>query len=155
MGPGAGPDMALFKFVEATLKGEPIDVYGHGQMQRDFTYIDDLVEAIVRLIDCAAARGRAGRRHDSLSPGAPYRVVNIGGGQPVGLLDFIDAVEAALGDADRTPLAPMQKGDVPATWASPDLLRALTGYVPSTAIETGVQKFIEWHRQRYAAGAPR
>jgi UDP-glucuronate 4-epimerase len=148
-GPWGRPDMALFKFVEATLRSEPIDVYGHGEMKRDFTYVDDLVEAIVRLIEKPPREGEPVRPMDSLSPAAPYRVVNIGGGQPVGLLPFIDAIEKALGLPIARRFLDMQKGDVPATWASPDLLRALTGYVPTTNVETGVTTFVEWYRGFY------
>ena len=144
------PDMALFKFVAATLKGEPIEVYGRGEMKRDFTYIDDLVEAVRRLIDLPPREGLTVGPMDSLSPVAPYRVVNIGGGQPVGLLAFIDAIERALGVPIQRRMLEMQKGDVPATWAAPDLLRALTGYVPQTDIDTGVRAFVEWYRARYA-----
>ena len=104
-GPWGRPDMALFKFVAATLKGEPIDVYGEGQMRRDFTYIDDLIEAVTRLIDAPPRQGEPVGASDSLSPAAPYRVVNIGGGRTVGLLDFIDAIEASAGDAHRAPHA--------------------------------------------------
>jgi UDP-glucuronate 4-epimerase len=147
-GPWGRPDMALFKFVAAILKGEPIDVYGGGAMRRDFTYVEDLVEAIVRLIPIApdeANRVAADRARDTLSPQAPFRIVNIGGGQPVGLNDFIAVIERALGrDAVRT-LLPMQKGDVPQTFASPALLEALTGYVPTTPIEVGVRRFVEWY----------
>ena len=150
-GPWGRPDMALFKFVAATLKGEPIDVYGHGQMKRDFTYIDDLVEAVLRLIDVVPQQGAPVGALDSLSPAAPYRVVNIGGGQPVGLLPFIDAVEAALGLPVQRRMLPMQKGDVPATFAAPDLLRALTGYVPQTDVSTGVRAFVDWYRGFYGA----
>ncbi len=148
-GPWGRPDMALFKFVEATLRGEPIDVYGGGAMQRDFTFIDDLVEAVVRLIDRPPREGEPIGAIDSLSPAAPYRVVNIGGGRPVGLTDFIDAIERSLGVPIQRRLLAMQKGDVPATSASPDLLRALTGYVPATGIEKGVAEFVQWHRQFY------
>jgi len=148
-GPWGRPDMALFKFVAATLRGEPIDVYGRGEMKRDFTYIDDLLEAIVRLIDKAPREGEAVGAIDSLSPAAPYRVVNIGGGQPVGLLAFIDAIERALGMPVARRLTDMQKGDVPATWASPDLLRALTGYSPTTDVDAGVRAFVEWYRGFY------
>ena len=148
-GPGGRPDMALFKFVAATLRGEPIDVYGHGRMQRDFTYIDDLVEAVVRLIDAPPREGAPVSPQDSVSPSAPYRVVNIGGGQPVGLLPFIDAVERALGRPIERRMLPMQKGDVPTTFAAPDLLRALTGYAPATDVETGVQAFVDWYRGYY------
>jgi UDP-glucuronate 4-epimerase len=149
-GPWGRPDMALFKFVNATLAGEPIDVFGNGQMRRDFTYVDDLVEAIVRLIERAPREGEPVGTMDSLSPVAPYRVVNIGGGRPVGLLDFIDAVERSLGAPVKRRLLEMQKGDVPATFASPDLLERLIGYKPSTGIEEGVKAFVEWYRGFYA-----
>jgi UDP-glucuronate 4-epimerase len=150
-GPWGRPDMALFKFVTATLAGESIDVYGEGRMRRDFTYIDDIVEAIVRLVDRPPREGEPIAEIDSLSPAAPYRVVNIGGGRPIGLLDFIDAVERGLGLPVRRQFLPMQKGDVPATWASPELLAKLIAYVPSTPIDVGVKAFIDWHRQYYAA----
>ena len=150
-GPWGRPDMALFKFVAATLKGEPIEVYGHGRMQRDFTYIDDLIEAILRLIDCPPREGEPVADLDSLSPVAPYRVVNIGGGQPVGLLDFVDAVELSLGVPVMRIMREMQKGDVPITFASPELLEKLTGYVPSTRIDVGVRAFVEWYRGYYGA----
>jgi UDP-glucuronate 4-epimerase len=148
-GPWGRPDMALFKFVAATLKGDPIDVYGHGRMKRDFTYIDDLVEAVVRLIDKPPVEGARVGAMDSLSPSAPYRVVNIGGGRPVGLLPFIDAVEAALGVPVRRRMLDMQKGDVPETFAAPDLLQAMTGYTPETDVATGVRAFVEWYRGFY------
>lgn len=150
-GPWGRPDMALFKFVAATLKGEPVDVYGHGEMKRDFTYIDDLVEAIVRLTTKAPREGEPVGAMDSLSPAAPYRTVNIGGGQPVGLMPFIAAIERALGRPIEKRMLPMQKGDVPATSAAPELLRALTGYVPTTDVETGVARFVEWYCDYYGA----
>jgi len=150
-GPWGRPDMALFKFVKATLAGEPIDVYGNGQMQRDFTYIDDLIEAIIRLVDRPPREGEPVADLDSLSPAAPYRAVNIGGGHPIGLLDFIDAVEKSLGLLVNRRFLEMQKGDVPATFASPDLLDKLIAYVPSTRIDVGVKAFVEWYRQYYAA----
>ncbi len=148
-GPWGRPDMALFKFVAATLQGDPIDVYGHGRMKRDFTYIDDLVEAVVRLIDKPPVEGSPVGSMDSLSPAAPYRVVNIGGGRPVGLLAFIDAVEAALGVTVQRRMLDMQKGDVPETFAAPDLLKALTGYAPETGVAAGVRAFVEWYRRYY------
>ena len=148
-GPWGRPDMALFKFVKATLAGEPIDVFGNGQMRRDFTYIDDLVEAIVRLVDRAPREGEPAGDINSLSPVAPYRVVNVGGGQPVGLLDYIDAVEKSLGLPVQRRFLEMQKGDVPATFASPDLLDRLIAYRPSTGIEVGVKAFVEWYRRYY------
>lgn len=146
-GPWGRPDMALFKFVRATLAGEEIDIYGHGQMQRDFTYIDDLVEGVVRLMGKAPAEGAPVGAMDSLSPAAPWRAVNIAGGQPVGLLPFVDAVEKALGVPVRRKFVDMQKGDVPATFAAADLLEALTGYRPATSVEEGVAHFVRWYRQ--------
>jgi UDP-glucuronate 4-epimerase len=148
-GPWGRPDMALFKFVKAILAGEPIDVFGNGQMRRDFTYIDDLIEAIVRLVDRPPREGEPAGDIDSLSPAAPYRVVNIGGGQPVGLLDYVDAVENSLGLPVQRRFLEMQKGDVPATFASPDLLELLIDYRPSTGIEIGVKSFVEWYRGYY------
>ncbi|MGP9822166.1 NAD-dependent epimerase/dehydratase family protein [Salinarimonas sp. NSM] len=152
-GPWGRPDMALFKFVRATLAGEPIEVYGEGRMQRDFTYIDDLVEAIVRLIDVAPVEGAPVAPFDSLSPAAPWRVVNIGGGQPVGLMPFIETIEAALGMPAKKTMLPMQKGDVAATFARAELLRALTGYVPATPVEEGVRRFVEWYRAYHGTPA--
>jgi len=142
-GPWGRPDMALFKFVSASLAGEPIDVYGHGEMKRDFTYVADLVEAVTRLVECAPVEGASAGPMDSLSPAAPYRVVNVGGGNPVGLLDFIDEVERALG---VPVLRDMQPGDVPQTYASADLLEALTGYRPATPLAEGVRAFVDWRR---------
>ena len=147
-GPWGRPDMALFKFVKAILNGDPIDIYNHGDMRRDFTYIDDLVEGIVRLIDHApSAAAVAGC--DSLSPVAPYRIVNIGNGAPVGLLEFVEAIEAATGRRAARNLLPMQPGDVPATWADASLIKALTGPLPRTDIRDGVARFVEWYRDFY------
>jgi len=148
-GPWGRPDMALFKFVKATLAGEPIDVYGQGKMQRDFTYVDDLVESIVRLVKCAPVEGQPVSEIDSLSPAAPYRVVNIGGGQPVGLLDYVDAVEKCLGMPVKKRFLDMQKGDVPATFACADLLEQLVAYKPTTPIDVGVRNFVDWYRSYY------
>ena len=148
-GPWGRPDMALFKFVDATLKGKPIDVYGEGRMSRDFTFIDDLVESIVRLVPVIPERGAATDATDTLSPAAPYRVVNIGGGAPVELTKFIDAIEAKLGRKAIRNLMPMQPGDVRDTFASADLLEKLTGYRPETKIEEGVGKFVDWYRQYF------
>ncbi len=144
--------MALFKFVEATLGGRPIDVYNNGDMVRDFTYVDDLVEAVSRLIDCVPVVGQpAAGAEDSLSPAAPWRVVNIGGGRPVRLLDYIEAMEDALGVKATRNYLPMQKGDVPATFADSALLEALTGYRPSTPVAHGVKAFVDWYRDYYKA----
>ena len=151
-GPLGRPDMALFKFTKAILSGEPIDVYNHGQMMRDFTYIDDLVEAIRRLIDAAPERPESPEdihEGDSLSPVAPWRVVNIGNADPVQLGDMIEAVEAAIGQKAEKNMMPMQAGDVPATWADVSLLKHLTGYEPSMNIRDGVQHFVDWYRDYY------
>jgi UDP-glucuronate 4-epimerase len=145
-GPWGRPDMALFKFVDNILAGRPIEVYNFGQMERDFTYIDDLVEAIVLLIDQAPVLGCRVGAEDSLSPVAPFRVVNIGGGNPVPLLAFIAAIEAALGRrAERRYLEP-QPGDVPKTAASTKLLEALIGHRPYTPLAVGVAEFVRWYR---------
>lgn len=146
-GPWGRPDMALFKFVKAILAGEPIDIYNQGDMRRDFTYVDDLVEGITRLIDVPPTTS-AGPM-DSLSPVAPWRVVNIGNGAPVGLMDFVKAVEDALGMPAQKRLLPMQPGDVPATWADASLIEALTGPLPRTDIRDGVLHFVDWYRSYY------
>ena len=146
-GPWGRPDMALFKFVKAILADEEIDIYNHGYMRRDFTYISDLVEGITRLIT-APPTSSAGPA-DSLSPVAPYRVVNIGNGAPVGLMDFVQAVEAALGLPARKRLLPIQPGDVPETWADATLIEALTGPLPRTDIRDGVRRFVDWYRDYY------
>lgn len=146
-GPWGRPDMALFKFVKAILAGEAIDIYNHGDMRRDFTYVDDLVEGIVRLI--ALPPGDSAGAMDSLSPVAPWRVVNIGNGAPVGLMDFVKAVEDALGMPAQKRLLPMQPGDVPATWADASLIEALTGPLPRTDIRDGVRHFVDWYRSYY------
>ena len=149
-GPWGRPDMALFKFTRAILAGEPIEIYGEGKMSRDFTYIDDLVEAIVRLVDVVPGAGPA-VEGDTLSPAAPWRMVNIGGGTPSGLMDYVEALERALGrEADKVFL-PMQDGDVPATFASADLLERLIGYKPSTPISEGVPAFVAWYRETFVA----
>ena len=151
-GPWGRPDMALFKFVRAMLQGEAIDVYNHGRMMRDFTYVEDLVEAIRRLVDVPPVRpgdGEAIAEHDSLSPVAPWRIVNIGNSAPVQLMDMIEAVEAALDVKAEKNFMEMQAGDVPATWADTKLLEALTGYVPRTDIRDGVRSFVEWYRDYY------
>lgn len=148
-GPWGRPDMALFKFVKAILSGQPIDIYNHGDMRRDFTYVDDLVEGIRRLIDAAPGTAPVGPC-DSLSPVAPWRVVNIGNGAPVPLMEFVAAIEAATGQTATKRLLPMQPGDVPATWADATLIEALTGPLPRTDIRAGVQKFVDWYRGYYA-----
>ncbi|MEM9582645.1 MAG: NAD-dependent epimerase/dehydratase family protein [Pseudomonadota bacterium] len=153
-GPWGRPDMALFKFTKAILEGTPIDVYNHGDMQRDFTYVTDLVQGIRLLIDAAPARPENVQyvtEGDSLSPVAPWRVVNIGNGAPVKLLDYIEAIEQATGKPAIKNMMEMQPGDVPATWAETSLLKSLTGYAPSTDVTTGVKAFVDWYRAYYDA----
>lgn len=147
-GPWGRPDMALFKFVSAIVNNEPIEIYGEGKMSRDFTFIDDLVEAIVRLIGVPPAensRIATDGVFDTLSASAPYRTVNIGGGQPVDLMKFVETVEAVLGKPAIRKMLPMQQGDVPKTFADPSLLRALIGFVPETDISDGVASFAKWY----------
>jgi UDP-glucuronate 4-epimerase len=146
------PDLALFKFVDAILDGRPIDIYNHGEMYRDFTYVTDLVRAIRLLIDAVPkrpARQQDIYEGDSLSPVAPYRVVNIGNSDKVRLLDFIDAIEKELGQKAIRNYMEMQKGDVPATWANADLLQRLTGFKPQTDIKVGIKQFVAWYRDYY------
>lgn len=149
-GPWGRPDMALFKFTEAALKGKPIDVYNHGKMERDFTYIDDLVESIVRLVRAVPERGKPVGDFDSLSPVAPFRLVNIGGGKPVGLMEFIGAIETCLGQTIERNYMDIQLGDIPKTWAEPRLLEALTGYKPNTPVSVGVERFVKWFREYHS-----
>lgn len=150
-GPWGRPDMALFKFVDAILDGQPIDIYNHGVMYRDFTYVDDLVRAIRLLIDAAPERPADGLvpEGDSLSPVAPFRIVNIGNSDKVRLLDFIEAIEDCLGQKAVRNYMEMQKGDVPATWADASLLQKLTGYRPETDFHEGVSRFVNWFREHY------
>ena len=148
-GPWGRPDMALFKFTKSMLAGEPIEIYGEGKMSRDFTYIDDLVESIVRLADTPPQA--PGVEGDALSPVAPFRMVNVGGGMPIGLMDYVAALEGALGMESQKIFLPMQDGDVPATFASADLLERLIGYRPSTPVKVGVPAFVDWYRHHYDA----
>ena len=143
-GPWGRPDMALFKFTKAILNGDPIDVYNHGDMKRDFTYIDDLVEGISRLSSFAPATDRIDD-NDSLSPIAPFRIVNIGNGEPSSLEEFITAIEDATGKNAKRNLLPMQPGDVPATWADDDLMSKLVGKLPKTSLSEGVSEFVQWY----------
>ena len=152
-GPWGRPDMALYKFVDAIEAGRPIDIYNHGKMQRDFTYVGDLVEAIVRLIDCAPIKGDD---DPSLSPVAPFRVVNIGRGDPVNLLEFVEAIERKMGKTAIRNYLDIQPGDVPSTYADSALLERLTGYRPHTSVEEGVGAFVDWfhdYRATQATGA--
>ncbi|NNE52450.1 MAG: NAD-dependent epimerase/dehydratase family protein [Sulfitobacter sp.] len=147
-GPWGRPDMAHFKFTDRILKGEPIEVYNHGDMKRDFTYISDLVQALMLLVDRAPGSDPVGP-NDSLSPVAPFRVLNIGNSEAVPLLDFIAAIEAATGKTSKQTLMAIQPGDVPATWADASLLKSLTGYQPGTDIRKGVAAFVDWYRGFY------
>lgn len=151
-GPYGRPDLALFKFVDAILDGRPIDIYNHGDMYRDFTYVTDLVRGIRLLIDTAPVRpdNREVPEGDSLSPVAPYRIVNIGNSDKVRLLDFVEAIEEELGQKAIRNYMPMQMGDVPATWANAELLKTLTGYKPQTDIKDGIREFVAWFRDYYA-----
>ena len=146
-GPWGRPDMAHFKFTRAILAGEPIDIYNHGDMRRDFTYIDDLTAAILALIN--AVPGDTPVTGDSLSPVAPHRIVNIGNGAPVPLMDFIAAIERACGVEAIKTYHDMQPGDVPATWADATLLETLTGKRPATPIQNGIDAFVAWYRDYY------
>jgi len=150
-GPWGRPDMALFIFTRAILAGEPIDVYNNGNMQRDFTYVDDIAEGIVRVIDNPAKPNPdwSSAAPDPGSSPAPYKIYNIGNSSPVKLLDFIGAIEKALGKTAQKNLMPIQPGDVPATWADVNDLIQDFNYRPSTSIEQGVKKFVAWYREFY------
>jgi UDP-glucuronate 4-epimerase len=145
------PDLALYKFVSAILEDRPIDIYNYGNMFRDFTYIDDLARGIQLLIDVIPARPADGlvQEGDSLSPVAPYRVVNIGNSEKIKLTQFIDAIEEVLGKKAKRNYLPMQMGDVPATWADTSLLQSLTGYRPETHFKIGIAHFVNWYRSYY------
>lgn len=156
-GPWGRPDMAPYKFTKAILAGETIDVYNYGNMKRDFTYVEDLVEAIRLLIDAVPVRPVDGvvPQGDSLSPVAPWRVVNIGNSDAVQLIDFVEAIEEATGLKATRNLMPMQAGDVPATWADASLLKSLTGYQPKTNVRDGMKAFVKWYREFYGNLGPK
>jgi UDP-glucuronate 4-epimerase len=150
-GPWGRPDMALFLFTRRILAGEPIDVFNHGRHTRDFTYVDDIVEGVIRTLDRVPAADPA---FDPLQPNpatslAPYRVYNIGNNQPVELARYIEVLEQALGREARRILLPLQPGDVPDTCADVTELAADTGYAPSTPVEEGVRRFVDWYRAYY------
>jgi UDP-glucuronate 4-epimerase len=146
-GPWGRPDMALFKFTKGIIDGTPIDIYNNGDMERDFTYIDDLAKSIVLLCDAVPQTPLETDDDLGLSPAAPFRVVNIGNGQPVKLLDYVEAAEAAVGKKAIRNYLPMQQGDVPRTFADCSLLKRLTGFQPSTPVETGVRNFVRWYKE--------
>jgi UDP-glucuronate 4-epimerase len=150
-GPWGRPDMALFLFTKAILEGKPIDVFNHGNMMRDFTYIDDIVEGVIRVLDKPAA-ANPDFNADLPDPGtsnAPYRVFNIGNNQPVKLMEYIEALESALGVVAEKNFLPMQLGDVPATYADTSELDAWVGFKPDTQVKDGVSRFVEWYREYY------
>ncbi len=152
-GPWGRPDMALFLFTKAILEGKPIDVFNYGNMKRDFTYIDDIVEGVIRVLDKPAT---VNPEYDAISAdpatsNVPYRVFNIGNNNPVGLLDYIGAIETALGRKAEMRLLPLQDGDVPATYANTDLLNDWVGFVPAISVQEGVNNFIAWYRDYYKA----
>jgi len=150
-GPWGRPDMALFKFTKGILEGTPIPVFNEGRMIRDFTYIDDIVEGVVRVIDTPAVPDPAwsGEAPDPATSYAPFRVFNIGNNQPVELLRYIEVLEACLGRKAQMDLLPMQPGDVSATMADTAELERAVGFRPATTVEEGVAKFVEWYREYY------
>ncbi|RYC05807.1 NAD-dependent epimerase/dehydratase family protein [Nocardioides zhouii] len=148
-GPWGRPDMALFTFVRLILEGEPIELYGDGQLMRDFTYVADVVDAVLALIPLTPAPGQAHPASDSLSPVAPWRTVNVAGSQPVLVTELVSAVEASLGTVAEKVLLPRQQGDVVDTHADVGLLTALTGLKLQTPVGEGVAAFVEWHRAHY------
>jgi UDP-glucuronate 4-epimerase len=150
-GPWGRPDMALFLFTRAILEGRPIDVFNDGKMVRDFTYIDDIVEGVIRVLDKPATPSAT---FDAASPdpatsNAPYRVFNIGNNQPTQLMDYIEALEQALGQTAQKNFLPIQPGDVPATAANTDELDAWVGFKPNTPVTVGVARFVAWYRSYY------
>jgi UDP-glucuronate 4-epimerase len=151
-GPWGRPDMAYFRFAQNIIQGKPIDLYNNGEMWRDFTYVDDLVWGIARLIDAVPQRPERPEdivAGDSLSPVAPFRVVNVGNSSKVRLLDFVEAIEAEIGTKAIRNYMPMQQGDVPATWADASLLQSLTGRRPQTPFREGVARFVRWYCDYY------
>jgi UDP-glucuronate 4-epimerase len=150
-GPWGRPDMALFLFTKAILAGQPIDIFNHGNMVRDFTFVDDIVEGVIRVADKPAAPNPAfdPANPDPATSNAPYRVFNIGNNQPTPLMDYIQALESALGLVAKKNYLPMQPGDVPATAANTDELAAWAGFKPNTAVRDGVARFVDWYRTYY------
>jgi UDP-glucuronate 4-epimerase len=150
-GPWGRPDMALFLFTKAILEGRPIDVFNHGNMLRDFTYVDDIVEGVVRVLDRVAQPDAAYDADvaDPATSNAPYRVFNIGNNNPVKLTEFIEEIERALGKTAEKRLLPLQDGDVPATYADTDALNAWVGFVPGTSVREGIGRFVAWYLDYY------
>ena len=150
-GPWGRPDMALFKFTKGILEGVPIPVFNEGKMVRDFTYIDDIVEGVVRVIDNTATPDPKwnGKNPDPATSYAPFKIFNIGNNNPVQLMRYIEVLEQCLGRKAKLNLMPMQDGDVPATSANTDSLEQAVGFRPDTTVETGIARFVEWYRQYY------
>jgi UDP-glucuronate 4-epimerase len=150
-GPWGRPDMALFLFAKAILERKPIPVFNGGNMSRDFTFVDDIVEGVIRSADCPPSGNPAwnGERPDPATSSAPWRIFNIGNNQPTQLMRYIEVLESCLGRKAECEMLPMQAGDVPATWANVDALDRAVGYRPSTSIEVGVKKFVEWYMDFY------
>ena len=150
-GPWGRPDMALFLFTKAILEGRPIDVFNHGKMKRDFTFVDDIVEGVIRTLDRTAAADAAfdSNKPDPGRSNAPYRVFNIGNHNPVQLMDFVAAIEDTLGVTAQKNFLPLQDGDVPATYADTEALNAWTGFAPATSVKDGVARFVAWYRDYY------
>ena len=150
-GPWGRPDMAYFKFTKAILKGDSIDVYNNGQMSRDFTYIDDIIEGIVRIIDTSPSGNKkwSGEKPDPSSSQSPYQIYNIGNNNPVPLMDFIHAIENSLGMKAKMNMLPMQPGDVPATYADVTGLIRDIGYKPDMSVAEGIEKFVKWYKEFY------
>jgi UDP-glucuronate 4-epimerase len=151
-GPWGRPDMALFLFTKAMLNGEPIKVFNNGEMQRDFTYIDDIVEGVVRVMNNIPAPDPewSGKNPVPSRSCVPYRIYNIGNNEPVPLMAFVRAIEEALGKKAKIDYLPMQAGDVPATWADVDDLIADTGFKPAMSVKQGIQNFVDWYKEYYA-----
>ena len=154
-GPWGRPDMSAALFTRAILEGRPIDVFNHGDMERDFTYIDDIVEGVVRILDMVAKRdpGADMTKPDPATSYAPYRLYNIGSNQPVKLTRFIEVLEAALGRKAKMNLLPIQPGDVPATYADVDALGRAVGFRPATPLEEGIARYVTWYREYYGLHA--
>jgi UDP-glucuronate 4-epimerase len=150
-GPWGRPDMGYFKFTDAIVRGKPIEIYNHGRMQRDFTYIDDIVEAIMRVLEHPPNRSILQESAGVVLSDARYKIYNLGNHQPVDLLKFIEIIERAVGIEARKTFLPMQPGDVVSTYAQMDDLYEATGFRPTTPVEEGLPKFVQWYREYYAS----